>query len=96
MRALRNVTLLENGSETGAAKPVERGSYHFNVTGTFGGTTATLQYRPAAARDWTTVASLAVLTAVGNVRVDLGEGEVRLLVAGGTPSGLYAYLRALS
>lgn len=92
---LNNYELLANGSATGDAKNILRGKYQFHVSGTFSGATVTLQWRLNADRDWTAVSTAATLTAAGNPRVDIGDGQVRVLVASGTPSGLYASLLGL-
>lgn len=86
--------LLDNASATGAEKVITRsGSYCFSVVGTFGGATVTLQRRAANAV-WLSVGADAALTAAGQVIVDLPPGSVRALVAGGSPSALYAQLEA--
>jgi uncharacterized protein YdgA (DUF945 family) len=92
---LNNYTLLSNGSATGDAVQILRGKYQFHVSGTFSGATVTLQWRRDSDRDWTAVSAAATLTAVGNPRVDLGDGQVRVLIASGSPSGLYVYLMGL-
>ena len=84
-------TLLSNESATGTAVQVLRGKYHFHIKGTFGGATATLQYSDDNST-WTTLSSSAVFTAAGNTGVMLTEGYVRVLIAGGSPSALYATL----
>ena len=87
-------TLLSNASATGSSVQVLRGKYQFHMRGTFGGTTATLQYSEDNST-WTTLDSLAVFTVAGNVGVYVADGYVRALVAGGSPSGLYAFLMGL-
>lgn len=94
MATLNNYTLLSNESATGASKQVLRGKYHFHIRGTFSSATATLQYSEDNST-WTTLDSLAVFTAAGNVGVYVGDGYVRVSLSGGSPSAMYASLKGL-
>lgn len=85
--------LLTNASATGAGVQLPKGEYAFSATGTFGGATLTLQrLMNAPASTWVAVGTEATLTAAGQCLCDLPGGIYRVLVAGGTPSALYAAL----
>lgn len=79
--------LIDNGSATGAQQTWPGGYGYFAVAGTFGGATVSLQLLGADGSTWTTVGSL---TAAGGTAYHLPPGQIRALVAGGSPSGLYA------
>jgi len=85
--------LLRNAAVTGDAVTVnQRGEYVFSADGTFGGATITLQLLSPDGTSWLAIDD-AALTAEGAVLVGLGASStVRALVAGGTPSALYAEL----
>ena len=92
--------LLAAGSATGAAVAIKGGEYHFMVDGTAGGTTASLQIQtPSGA--WTDVqvftgSVVKFTTLPGNQSgIDLPACNVRCALAGGTPSGINAYLVGL-
>jgi len=80
--------LLSNASVTGSAVGWGGGRGVFALAGTVSGATITLQYLGPDRTTWLTAA--AALTAVGLVAFELPPGQIRALVAGGTPSGLYA------
>lgn len=86
--------LLSNASATGAALPVEGGTYVVTADGTFGGATLQLQLRSPDGSSWIDITD-ASLTAEGAFTVDLPRGEVRMTVTGGTPSALYANLSGI-
>lgn len=85
--------LLSNTNVTGSPMSVGgSGEFIFSVDGTFGGATVTLQLLSPDGTSWLSITD-AALTAEGAVIVALGGGSrVRALVAGGTPSALYANL----
>lgn len=92
--------LLVGGSATGAAVPIKGGEYHFMVDGTASGTTASLQIQtPSGA--WTDVqvftGSVVKFTNLpaNQSGIDLPACNVRCALAGGTPSGINAYLIGL-
>jgi hypothetical protein len=87
--------LLDNASATGDAMQVAGGTYVVSADGTFGGATLQLQLRSPDGTSWLTIAD-AVLTAEGSYVIDLGDGEIRMAVTGGTPSALYASIGATS
>lgn len=69
------------------------------VAGTFGGTTATLEYLGPDGSSWIAVAvtdpadgsqTAVALTASGGIAFQLPPGPIRLTLTGGTPSALYA------
>lgn len=80
--------LLSNASATGAAAQWGGGRGVFSLAGTVNGATVTLQYLGPDESTWLTAATS--LTAVGIVSFELPPGKIRALVAGGSPSGLYA------
>lgn len=81
-------TLLSNASATGSAVVWGGGPGVFMLAGTVGGATITLQVLGPDGSTYLTAAT--ALTAVGIVEFRLPPGTIRALVAGGTPSGLYA------
>lgn len=84
------VDLLSNASATGSAAQWPGGKGSFVLAGTVSGATITLQTLGPDGSTWLTVSSATTLTAVGHANFDLGPGQIRCLVASGTPSGLYA------
>lgn len=88
-----NVTLLTNASAstvTGVATP--GGTYNFAVSGTFGGTTATLSVTGADGATYVPVVGSG-LTANGAFEVDIGAGSLsKCILTGGTPSAIYSVL----
>lgn len=62
----------------------------FALAGTVSGATITLQSLGPDGATWLTAAAATTLTAVGLGVFDLPCGQIRALVAAGTPSGLYA------
>lgn len=86
-------SLLSNASASGSpVSGIVGGAYVWNVVGTFGGATVTLQ---ALASDGATYQDVtgASVTAGGSVGVVLGNNAtVQVVVTGGTPSGLYSSL----
>lgn len=81
-------TLLSNASATGTAVQWPGGKGAFMLAGTVSGATVTLQILGPDGATWLTGAT--ALTAVGISVFDLPCGQIRALVASGTPSGLYA------
>lgn len=86
--------LIKNAAATSAAVRWPGGKGLFDLVGTVGGATITLQYRAADEVTYNTVPNCA-LTAVGAVNFDLPPGMIRVLVAGGAPSALYASVQKI-
>ncbi len=98
MAATRTGFLLDNASVTTPTADIvgwKGGTYCFAVDGTFGGATVSLDMLSPDGSSWLTIASSG-LTAEGAIIVDLPEGRYRALVAGGSPSALYATLKRVS
>lgn len=86
-----SVALLDNTSETGTAVEWAGGDGRVELRGTVGGATITLQVRDADGSTYHTVGTDTTFTATGTGGFKLEAGAmIRLLVAGGTPSALYA------
>lgn len=83
-------TLLNNMAVTGSPVMWPGGRGVFSLAGTVSGATITLQYLGPDGATWLTVAAATTLTAVGLGVFDLPCGQIRALVASGTPSGLFA------
>lgn len=87
--------LLSNVSATGsgAPKPWCGGRGAFVIGGTFGGTTATLEYL-ATSGAWvaavTPAGSVVSLTAAGMALFEVPPGSLRAVLTGGAPAGIYA------
>lgn len=92
--------LLVNGNATGVAVPIRGGEYQFMVDGTVGGSTISLQIQSPSGV-WMdaqvfTGSIVKFTTLPGNqTAIDLPAGNVRCACAGGTPSGINAYLVGL-
>lgn len=84
------LNLLTNASATGAPFFWAGGEGEFEVDGTFGGATVTLQKFLAQSQTWVAVGTENTLTAAGMGAFKLGPCKLRALVAGGAPSGLNA------
>jgi hypothetical protein len=89
MRAAR-VDLLTNASSTGAAVIWPGGRGTFLASGTFGGSTVSLQVLGPDSSTWIDAGSYTTFTANGVGNFDLPQGKIRAAVTGGTPSALYA------
>ena len=93
-----SAVLLSNASADGSWVPWPGGAGHFSMAGTFGGTSAQLEYKgpdnstaiavQAMAPDGTLTA--VPLTAAGGFCFDLPPCHLRVNLTGGSPSGLYA------
>lgn len=85
------VTLLDNASATGDPVAWPGGDGRVELRGTVSGATITLQVRDADGSTYHTVGTDTTFTATGTGGFKLEAGAmIRLLVAGGSPSGLYA------
>lgn len=93
-----SVPLLSNGSATSAAKKWLGGVGVLTVAGTFGGTSATLEYLGPNGSTWLPVRAMATdgtqttvaLTAAGMIGFALPPGSIRVVLTGGSPSAMYA------
>jgi hypothetical protein len=88
MRAF-TVDLLSNEAATGAGQQWPGGRFQFAAAGTFGGATLQLQCLLPDSATFVDVAGVS-LTAPGHVMAELPPNRLRVVVSGGTPSGLYA------
>ncbi len=90
-----NITLISNGS---ASSPVITGlyggTYVLILTGTMGGTTATLNYLGPDLTNYLTAYTTTVVTPAANPPAfGIGQGStVQLVLTGGSPSAIYATL----
>lgn len=82
--------LLRNASATGSAVHWNGGQGVFTCAGTFGGATVSLQYLGPDDTTWVTAGTDTTITAAGGGLFTIGVGQIRALVSGGAPSGLYA------
>jgi hypothetical protein len=62
----------------------------FNVVGTFGGTSAILQFLGADGTTWIAAGTDTTLSAGGAGNFDLPAVSIRANLSGGSPSGIYA------
>lgn len=91
-------TLLSNASATGTGVRWEGGQGVATFAGTFGGTSATLEYLSPNGSTWIPVAAMSdagvqttvALTAAGFIGFILPPGQIRATLTGGTPSAMYA------
>lgn len=84
------VTLLNDAAETGDPVLWPGGLLSFQCVGTFDGATVTLQILGPDGATWIDADSTTTITAAGGGNVLLPRGTIRALVAGGSPSGLFA------
>jgi hypothetical protein len=84
------VSLLSNESATGSTRQWGGGKGTVTVAGTFGGATLTLQYLGPDGTSWLTAGTQTTFTAAGAANFEAAPGSIRMLVAGGSPTGLYA------
>lgn len=84
------VELLNNASATGTGKLWAGGRGTFQVRGTFGGTSASLEYLADDSATWLTVGTDTTKTAAGLGNFDLPPGRLRVSLTGGTPSAMFA------
>lgn len=82
--------LLSNASATGSAAAWPGGTAFFDVVGTFGGATVSLQFLGPDGTTWMSFGAGSDFTAAGCAVVMSRPGQVRAAVSGGAPSGLYA------
>lgn len=98
--ARKSYTLLSAASATGAAVgPIVGGTYVWTVSGLTTGVTASLQFLDLDGTTWVTAKKSDGTTDVaftgtrGSIEVKVGQGaQVRVLIAGGTPSGINSNL----
>lgn len=87
----KTITLLENGSATGASVPWPGFRGVLTAEGTFSGATLKLQYQTLRGT-WVDVdATNAALTSNGMFLFELPPGSIRIAVSGGPPSAIYVY-----
>lgn len=84
------LTLLSNTAATGSTVAWPGGRGTVTVAGTIGGATLTLQYLGPDGTTWVAAGSATTFTAAGAANFEAAQGSIRMLVAGGAPSGLYA------
>jgi len=84
------VNLLSNASTTGVDMAWPGGIGSFICVGTFGGSTVTLQLLGPNDTTYVNVGIDTTLTANGGGNFLLPPSKIRALVAGGSPSALYA------
>jgi hypothetical protein len=84
-----SVALLTNDSVTSVAATWPGGMGLFSADGTFSGATLTLQWMGPTGL-WYTAGAATTLTAAGGGIFYLPPGQIRVLVAGGPPSGVSA------
>lgn len=88
--------LIVNGTATSPAKSWKGGVGVFAVVGTFTGATVTLQFLGPDSATWVTAGSATTLTAVGAGVFYLPACQIRALISGGPPSGVYATAEVVS
>ncbi len=91
MARRKQYIFLENGSATSGDIDFDGGNAVFFADGTFGGATLTLQIKSPNGT-YMTVGANTTLTAAGCAGFICCAGALRVLVSGGTPSGLYCYV----
>jgi hypothetical protein len=91
-RVANTIRLLKNASASGSfTDPLPGGKYLLVAEGSWGGAALTLQYKGP--NDTAIAVANVSLSTNANVAVDVGDGaEVKAILTGGTPSGIYADL----
>jgi hypothetical protein len=84
------LTLLSNASATGDAVAWSGGKGTVSASGTFGGAALTLQYLGPDGATWVNAGLLPTFTSAGVVNFEAAAGSIRMAVAGGSPSALFA------
>lgn len=82
--------LLSNESATGSVVQWGGGTGVFAVAGTFGGTSASLQFLGPDGSTWIEAGTDTTKTAAGGGVFVLPPCRIRCALTGGTPSGMYA------
>jgi len=90
MDATQSVFLINNGSATSSAAIWYGGAGVFSVVGTFSGATIKLQFLGGDNTTWIDVGVDTTLTAAGAGGFILPQAQIRAVVTGGPPSGIYA------
>lgn len=86
-----SVALLSNASASGSAVEWPGGWGRISLNGTVNGATCTLKVLGADGTTYDTVSAETTFTAVGTAAFVLEAGAtIQMVVAGGSPSGLYA------
>lgn len=88
------VTLGSNVSATTTAVHWPGGDGFMTIEGTWSGATATLQVQSQHGT-WIAVGPDTTFTADGAAGFSLGECQIRVLIAGGPPSAVYAYAQQM-
>lgn len=88
------VALINNAAATGADTKIGQGGlYAFSVVGTFSGASIKLQLKAGDGATWVDIPDT-TFTAAGVVGVYIPAGaNVRAVVTGGPPSGIYAHIQ---
>lgn len=89
------LTLLSNASATGSPQFWPGGDGVFDIEGTLGGATVTLERLGPDGTTWRAVSSATTVTALGPVGFSWPPGLLRASVSGGSPSGLFASIAEL-
>ena len=93
-------TLLSGGSATGAAVSITGGEYEFHMDAASNTGTLSLQ-RKLVSGAWADVQVFSgsfvrtTTNSMCQVQIDLGAGDVRIAITGGTCSGVNAYLQGV-
>lgn len=82
--------LLSNASATGVGKVWPGGRGQFQVAGSLGGASVSLQLLGPNGATWLDLGEPATLAAAGVVNFELPPATIRAAVAGGSPAALYA------
>jgi len=86
-----SVSLLSDATATGTAVAWPGGDGRVELRGTVGGATITLQVQDSDGSTYHTVGTDTTFTATGTAGFKIEAGAmIRMLVAGGSPTGLYA------
>jgi len=85
--------LLDNQTATGGWVKIGPGPHVLDCVGTFNGATVKMQRKASDGATALDVGSDATFTAPGHTLVTICEGEYRMFVSGGPPSGLYSWAR---
>ena len=96
MRNSVDMNLLSDSTATGDWKQWPGGIGQFSIVGTFGGTTATLEFLGPDGVTAVAVGEQTTLTEQGGAIFELAKNLIRVSLSGGTPTGMYSRVAGLN
>lgn len=91
-----DVALLSAASATGSGVVVTGGYYSWMIWGTWGGTTAQLQWSPDGGTTWIDIEEATASVNGGVSNIPIASGKVRVLLTGGSSISLSSKLGGIA